>query len=89
MRSEEPGVTRTRLLLAFAAIYVLWGSTYLAIRLAIDTLPPFLMAGSRFLVAEPPSMPTAPAPADRLSRLGTGGTQPSRRCLYSSWGTAE
>jgi drug/metabolite transporter (DMT)-like permease len=39
------------LLLAFAAIYVLWGSTYLAIRLAIDTLPPFLMAGSRFLVA--------------------------------------
>jgi drug/metabolite transporter (DMT)-like permease len=51
MGSKKPGVTRTRLLLAFAAIYVLWGSTYLAIRLAIDTLPPFLMAGSRFLVA--------------------------------------
>ena len=37
--------------LAFAAIYVIWGSTYLAIRFAIETLPPFLMAGGRFLVA--------------------------------------
>jgi drug/metabolite transporter (DMT)-like permease len=51
MGSEKPGATRIRLLLAFAAIYVLWGSTYLAIRLAIETLPPFLMAGSRFLIA--------------------------------------
>jgi drug/metabolite transporter (DMT)-like permease len=51
MGSGPPGATRTKLLLAFAAIYVLWGSTYLAIRLAVDTLPPFLMAGSRFLVA--------------------------------------
>jgi len=51
MGSEKPGGTRIRLLLAFTAIYVLWGSTYLAIRLAIQTLPPFLMAGSRFLVA--------------------------------------
>jgi drug/metabolite transporter (DMT)-like permease len=40
-----------RLVVAFAAVYVIWGSTYLAIRLAIDTLPPFTMAGSRFLVA--------------------------------------
>jgi len=36
---------------AFAAVYVLWGSTYLAIRLAIDTLPPFTMAAARFLIA--------------------------------------
>jgi drug/metabolite transporter (DMT)-like permease len=36
---------------AFAAIYLIWGSTYLAIRVAIETLPPFLMAGTRFLVA--------------------------------------
>jgi drug/metabolite transporter (DMT)-like permease len=43
--------SRTKLLLAFAAIYLLWGSTYLAIRLAIDTLPPFFMAGVRFLTA--------------------------------------
>ena len=32
-------------------IYIVWGSTYLAIRIAIETLPPFLMAGTRFLVA--------------------------------------
>ena len=36
---------------AFAAIYILWGSTYLAIKYAIETLPPFLMAGTRFTVA--------------------------------------
>jgi len=33
------------------AVYVVWGSTYLAIRLAVETLPPFLSAAARFLVA--------------------------------------
>lgn len=42
---------RLRLALAFLAIYVVWGSTYLAIRFAIDTIPPFLMAAMRFLFA--------------------------------------
>ena len=36
---------------AFLAIYVIWGSTYLAIRLAVETIPPFLTAGVRHLVA--------------------------------------
>jgi len=36
---------------AFAAIYIIWGSTYLANALAITEIPPFLMAGTRFLVA--------------------------------------
>lgn len=36
---------------AFATVYVIWGSTYLGIRYAIETIPPFLMAGSRNLVA--------------------------------------
>lgn len=36
---------------AFAAVYVIWGSTYLGIRLAIETIPPFLMAGARFVTA--------------------------------------
>jgi drug/metabolite transporter (DMT)-like permease len=40
-----------KILLAFAAVYLIWGSTYLAIQVAIKTLPPFLMAGTRFLVA--------------------------------------
>jgi drug/metabolite transporter (DMT)-like permease len=38
-------------LAAFAAVYVIWGSTYLAIRVAVETLPPFLMAGTRFSCA--------------------------------------
>ena len=32
-------------------VYILWGSTYLAIRFAVETIPPFLMAGTRFLAA--------------------------------------
>src|SRR5688500_18682511 len=43
--------SRSQLIAAFAAVYVLWGSTYLAIRFAIDTLPPWLMAAARFIVA--------------------------------------
>lgn len=37
--------------LALLIIYLVWGSTYLAIRYAIATIPPFLMAGSRFICA--------------------------------------
>ncbi len=36
---------------AFAAIYLIWGSTYLGIAIALETLPPFLLAGVRFLAA--------------------------------------
>lgn len=39
------------LVLAFTAIYLIWGSTYLGIRVAIETMPPFLMAATRFLIA--------------------------------------
>lgn len=42
---------RTQILLAFLAVYIIWGSTYLAIRFAIATMPPFLMASVRFLIA--------------------------------------
>ena len=38
-------------IIAFAAIYIIWGSTYLAIRFAVETLPPFLMLAARFGVA--------------------------------------
>lgn len=43
--------TRWQLLLGFLCIYVLWGSTYLAIRLGVATIPPFLMGGVRFIIA--------------------------------------
>jgi drug/metabolite transporter (DMT)-like permease len=36
---------------AFAAVYLIWGSTYLGIRLAIDSMPPLLMGGTRFILA--------------------------------------
>jgi drug/metabolite transporter (DMT)-like permease len=39
------------LVAAFAAIYLIWGSTYLAIRYAVDTIPPLLMMGIRHLTA--------------------------------------
>jgi drug/metabolite transporter (DMT)-like permease len=42
---------RTRILLAFGAVYFLWGSTFLAIKYSIATIPPFLMGATRFLVA--------------------------------------
>jgi drug/metabolite transporter (DMT)-like permease len=42
---------RTKLWLAFAAVYVVWGSTYLAMKFAVVTIPPYLMAGSRFLIS--------------------------------------
>lgn len=35
----------------FAVVYLVWGSTYLAIRIGLQSMPPLLMAGSRFLVA--------------------------------------
>jgi drug/metabolite transporter (DMT)-like permease len=41
----------TLVIAAFAALYIIWGSTYLAIAIAIKSIPPFLMAGSRFLLA--------------------------------------
>jgi drug/metabolite transporter (DMT)-like permease len=40
-----------RVFLAFAAIYVLWGSTYLAIRIAVQQVPPLFAAGTRFFLA--------------------------------------
>jgi drug/metabolite transporter (DMT)-like permease len=36
---------------AMIAVYIAWGSTYLAIRFAVETMPPFLMAAVRFLIA--------------------------------------
>jgi drug/metabolite transporter (DMT)-like permease len=50
MQSESSAATG-KLVLAFFLIYFIWGSTYLAIRYAIETIPPFLMAGVRFLAA--------------------------------------
>jgi drug/metabolite transporter (DMT)-like permease len=53
--SDAPGSgprpSRARLIAAFAAVYVLWGSTYLGIRFASETLPPFFTQGVRYFAA--------------------------------------
>lgn len=43
--------TRTRVIAAFAAIYLIWGSTYLAIRIGLETLPPLMLGSLRYLSA--------------------------------------
>jgi drug/metabolite transporter (DMT)-like permease len=52
--TDAPGITRTnrwQVVAALGTIYIIWGSTYLAIRFSIDTIPPILMAGARFVFA--------------------------------------
>lgn len=57
MSKPVPGSNRQtpassgRVFAAFVAVYIIWGSTYLAIRYAVETIPPFLMASARFLVS--------------------------------------
>ena len=50
-RAAEAAVSPQRwlVLTAFGIVYVVWGSTYLAILFAIESMPPFLMASTRFL----------------------------------------
>ena len=42
---------KTKIWIALLAIYIVWGSTYLAIRFTVETIPPFLSAGIRFFVS--------------------------------------
>src|SRR5881275_2250919 len=53
MRDDHCSMAASKrtMIVAFAALYVIWGSTYLGIRFAIETIPPFLMAGARFVLA--------------------------------------
>ena len=44
-------MARSRIVLAFLAIYLIWGSTYYAIRVAVDSIPPLAMMGARCLAA--------------------------------------
>jgi len=49
--AAEKTPTKAALIAGFIAIYLIWGSTYLGIRIAVETMPPFLMASARFIVA--------------------------------------
>lgn len=48
---DPDGRRKAKLALAFASVYVVWGSTYLAIRFAVETIPPYLMGGGRFIIS--------------------------------------
>ncbi len=61
---------RVPTILAFAAIYLIWGSTYLAIRIAVATVPPLFAAGTRFFFAGALLL---------IWALARGGAMPSRR----------
>lgn len=51
LESPTSGSFKVRMVLAFFAIYFLWGTTFLAIRIAVEELPPLFAAGARFLIA--------------------------------------
>jgi drug/metabolite transporter (DMT)-like permease len=46
-----PAPKKSQVIIAFAALYLIWGSTFLGIRFAIESIPPLLMAGARFVLA--------------------------------------
>ena len=50
MASPQPS-ERLKVFIALASVYILWSSTYLAIRIAIESIPPFMMAGLRFFIS--------------------------------------
>jgi drug/metabolite transporter (DMT)-like permease len=49
--NTQTGISKWKVMLAFAAVYIIWGSTYLAIIVALKNIPPFLMCGLRFFFA--------------------------------------
>jgi len=51
LAGDHPQAQRARIVIAFAAVYLLWGSTFLAMRFGIQTIPPLFMAAMRHLVA--------------------------------------
>ncbi len=70
-----PAPKKIWIIAAFAALYVIWGSTYLGIRFAIETVPPFLMAGTRFFLAG-------------LIMYAIARWQDARRSTWAEWRTA-
>lgn len=48
---SKPQASTLLIVAAFAAVYFFWGTTFLGIRIGVETIPPFLMAGTRFVLA--------------------------------------
>lgn len=76
---DAVAASRPLLLTAFATVYLVWGSTYLAILWTIETMPPMLMVGARYLVAGALLWPfTRPKP----------GSDQAARPTRTDWGWA-
>ena len=69
------GPRRIEIIAAFAALYIIWGSTYIAIFFAIQSIPPFLMAGARFFLAG-------------VIMLGLARLQGPLKSTWSDWRTS-
>ena len=69
------GPRKIQIVANFAALYVIWGSTYLGILFAIQSIPPFLMAGARFFIAG-------------LIMFAIARTQGPLRSTWAEWRTA-
>ena len=75
MQSREPILSEsarpsTRVIAAFACVYLFWGSTYVAIRFGVQVLPPFVLASARFLIAGPLMLGLCAGRGMRLRQTG-------------------
>src|ERR1700679_4231996 len=77
--------TRVKSWIALGIVYLVWGSTYLAIRVGVEHLPPLLMAGTRYVIAGALLYPIARrASADGRASAGArgaaeGGSRPGAK----------
>src|SRR6267378_419817 len=67
----------TLIILAFAAIYLIWGSTYLGIRIGIESFPPLLLAGARHFLT---GLVLYPIPDSPLENRGPPHGDPVAHC---------
>jgi drug/metabolite transporter (DMT)-like permease len=77
---------KTLVIVAFAALYVIWGSTYLGIKFSIETIPPFLMAGARFVLAGMIMYAIAWSQGSLLRRSGCEGR--ISKSTWANWRTS-
>src|SRR6266853_6697768 len=81
-----PAPTKIWIIVAFAALYLIWGSTYLGIRFAIETIPPLLMAGARFVLAGMIMYAIAWSQGSLLRRSGCEGR--IGKSTWANWRTS-
>jgi drug/metabolite transporter (DMT)-like permease len=68
--SSQPAKFSARVLVAFACVYLFWGSTYVAIRYGVEVMSPFVLASVRFLIAGPLMLAICAARGMRLRQSG-------------------